>query len=173
MLSHVPFATSWTAVHQASLSMGFSRQENWSGLPFPSLGDFPDPGIEHRPLASPAFVGRLFTTASPEKSPNFDPWTYMMASLWQPTCDSPSLCSVTQSYLTFCGPMTVACQASLSMAFSSQEYWSGLPFPFPGDLSDPGTEPKSLVSLALAAGFFTSSTIWEAQKSYFQSGSND
>ena len=40
------FATSWTGAHQASLSMGFSRQEYWSGLPFPSPGDLPDPGIE-------------------------------------------------------------------------------------------------------------------------------
>ena len=40
-------------------------------------------------------------------------------------------------------PWTVACQAPLSMAFSRQEYWSGLPFPSPGDLSDPGIEPGS------------------------------
>ena len=39
-------ATSWTAAHQAPLSMGFSRQEYWSGLPFPSPGDLPDPGIK-------------------------------------------------------------------------------------------------------------------------------
>ena len=40
------FATPWTVAHQAPLSMGFSRQEYWSGLPFPSAGDLPDPGIE-------------------------------------------------------------------------------------------------------------------------------
>ena len=40
------FATPWTAAHQAPLSMGFPRQEYWSGLPFSSLGDLPDPGIE-------------------------------------------------------------------------------------------------------------------------------
>ena len=40
------FSTQWTIVHQAPLSMGFSRQEYWSGLPFPSPGDLPDPGIE-------------------------------------------------------------------------------------------------------------------------------
>ena len=40
-------------------------------------------------------------------------------------------------------PWTVACQAPLSMGFSRQEYWSGLPFPSPGDLSNPGIEPKS------------------------------
>ena len=38
--------TPWTVAHQAPLSMGFSRQEYWSGLPFPSLGDLPDPGIK-------------------------------------------------------------------------------------------------------------------------------
>ena len=42
------FATPWTVAHQAPLSMGFSRQEYWSGLPFPSPGDLPDPGIEPR-----------------------------------------------------------------------------------------------------------------------------
>ena len=40
------FATPWTVAHQASPSMRFSRQEYWSGLPFPSPGDLPDPGIE-------------------------------------------------------------------------------------------------------------------------------
>ena len=46
-LSHVQlFATLWTVAHQASLSMGFFRQEYWSGLPFPPLRDLPNPGIE-------------------------------------------------------------------------------------------------------------------------------
>ena len=40
------FATPWTVAYQASLSMGFSRQEYWSGLPFPAPGDLPNPGIE-------------------------------------------------------------------------------------------------------------------------------
>ena len=52
-------ATPWTIAHQASLSMGFSRQEHWSGLPFPSPGDRLDPGIDP---TSPALAGRLFTT---------------------------------------------------------------------------------------------------------------
>ena len=46
-LSRVPlFATPWTVAHQASLSMGFFRQEYWSRLPFPSPGDLPNPGIK-------------------------------------------------------------------------------------------------------------------------------
>ena len=49
----------------------------------------------------------------------------------------------------------VTCQALLTMEFSRQEYWSGLPFLPPGDLPDSGVEPESLTSLALAGGFFT------------------
>ena len=52
-------------------------------------------------------------------------------------------------------PGTVACQAPLSMGFYRQEYWSGLPFPTPGDLTDPGTKPVSFASPELAGGFFT------------------
>ena len=60
-------------------------------------------------------------------------------------------------------------QAPLSMWFSTWEHWSRLPFPFPGDLPDPGIEPwasnisKSLMSPAYAGRFFTTSTTWEAQ----------
>ena len=57
---------------------------------------------------------------------------------------------------------TVACQAPLSMGFSKQEYWCGLPFPSPGDLPNPGIAPTSLASLALAGRFFTPSAMWEA-----------
>ena len=62
----------------------------------------------------------------------------------------------------FVTPWTVACQAPLSMGFSKQEYWSGLPCPPPGDLPNPGTEPESLMSPALAGGFFTTNATWEA-----------
>ena len=58
------FATSWTVARQASLSMEFSRQEYWNGLPCPSPGDLPDPEIEHTSLTSPALAGDFFTTGS-------------------------------------------------------------------------------------------------------------
>ena len=58
---------------------------------------------------------------------------------------------------------TVAFQAPLSMEFSRQEYWSGLPFPSPEDLPDPRIKPASLTSPALAGRFFTTSATWEAQ----------
>ena len=58
------FATPWLVAHQASLSMGFSRQKYWSGLPFPSPGDLSDPGIEP---GSPAMQADSLTSDSPEK----------------------------------------------------------------------------------------------------------
>ena len=62
----------------------------------------------------------------------------------------------------FVTPWTVALQAPLPMGFSRQEYWSGLPCSPLGDRPDPGIEPKSLMSPALADGFFTTSITWEA-----------
>ena len=71
---------------------------------------------------------------------------------------------------------TVACKTPLSIGFSRQEYWSGLPFPPPGDLPDPRIKPKSLTSPASAGGFFTTSTTWEAhsllQAIFLNQGSN-
>ena len=55
------FTPPWTVAPQAPLSMGFSRQEYWSGLPFPSPGDLPNPGIEPVSPASHALIGRFFT----------------------------------------------------------------------------------------------------------------
>ena len=55
------FATSWSVVCQAPRNMEFSRQEYWSGLPFPSPGDLPDPGIKVGSLTSPALAGEFFT----------------------------------------------------------------------------------------------------------------
>ena len=62
----------------------------------------------------------------------------------------------------FATPWTVARQVPLSMGFPRQEYWSGLPFPSPGNLPDPGIEPSSFMSPTLAGGFFTSNATWEA-----------
>ena len=61
------FAILWTVAHQVPLAMGFSKQEYWSWLPFPSPGDLPDPGIKPPSLSSPALASIFFTTPSPEK----------------------------------------------------------------------------------------------------------
>ena len=66
------------------------------------------------------------------------------------------LCSVAQLCPTLCDPMDIS-QAPLSMEFSKQEYWSGFPFPTPGDLPKPGIKPTSLASPALAGRFFITS----------------
>ena len=68
------FVTPCTVAHQAPPSMGFSRQEYWSGLPFPSPGDLPDPGIEPR---SPALQEDALTSEPPGK---WDPKTYFLFS---------------------------------------------------------------------------------------------
>ena len=65
LLSHVRlFVTPWTVVYQGPLSMGFSRQEYWSGLPFPSPGDLPNPGTEPR---SPALQADALPSEPPGK----------------------------------------------------------------------------------------------------------
>ena len=65
VLSHVClFVTLWTIARQAPLSTEFSRQEYWSGLPFPTPEDLPKPGIKPVSLASPAWAGKFFTASA-------------------------------------------------------------------------------------------------------------
>ena len=67
--SHVQlFVIPWTVAHQVPLSMGFSRQEYWSGLPGPPRGELPDAGIEPASLTSLALAGRFFTTGAPREA---------------------------------------------------------------------------------------------------------
>ena len=61
------FATPWTVAHQAPVSMGLSRQEHWSGLPFPPPGNLPDPGIETASPVSPALAGGFFNGRPPRE----------------------------------------------------------------------------------------------------------
>ena len=72
------FMTPWTAAHQAPLPMGFSRQEYWSGLLRPPLGDLPNPGIKS---ASPALAGGFFTTSATWEAQVFCKW-----GLWLLSC---------------------------------------------------------------------------------------
>ena len=69
------FATLWTVAHQAPLSMGFSRQEYWSGLPCPPPRHLPNPGIKPASPVSPAWTGRFFTTEAPGKPINICRYT--------------------------------------------------------------------------------------------------
>ena len=99
----------WTS--QDALTMGFSRQEYWSGLPCPPSGDLPNPGMNLQSLVFPALAGMFFTTGTP--------WE----ALW-------CACVLSCVWLS-ATPWTVARQALLSMGFSRQEHWSALPFPPP------------------------------------------
>ena len=78
---------------------------------------------------------------------------------------SSCMCACMLSHLTcirlFVSLWTIACQAPLSMGFSKQEYWSGLPWPPPRFLCNPGIGPTALSSPTLAGGFFTTSATWE------------
>ena len=91
MLSHFThvwlFASLWTEALQAPLSVGFSRQKWWSGLPCPPLGDLPDPGIKPASLTSPTLAGGFFTTSA----------------TWE--AHQIFLCCVTQSCPTLCDTM--------------------------------------------------------------------
>ena len=121
----------------------------------------------------PGFKGRKREEKDPLQTPN--PSELSNANSLRPHTSKPpgqsgSRCwgmrecemLVARSCLTPATPRTVARQAPLSMGFSRQEYWSGLLFPPPGNLPDPGIEPGSLRSPALADGFFTTSATREA-----------
>ena len=71
------FATPWTVAHQAPLSMGFSKQEYWSGLPFPSPGDLPNPGIKP---GSPALQADALSSEPPGKSVDFSKHLLLLLS---------------------------------------------------------------------------------------------
>ena len=121
VLSHIRlFVTPRTVARQAPLFMEFSRQEYWSGFPFPPSGDLPDPGIEGASLESPALVGGFFTTRAT--------WGALLGHKVKKKVKVKAL----------------SLPGSSVMVFSRQEYWSVFPFPSSGDLPHPGIEPRSL-----------------------------
>ena len=73
------FVTPRTVARQASVSMEFSRQENWSGLPFPPPGDLPNPGVKRM---SPALAGRFFTT-EPPGGLQTNPYGFIRTIIWE------------------------------------------------------------------------------------------
>ena len=133
------FASPWTAAYQAPLSMWFSRQEYWSGLPFPSPADLPHPGIKPRLLHWRQILYCLSHQGSPKNKQQV-----VMKGKFTQSC--PTLCDPYSLW-------TVACQAPLSIEFSRPEHWSGYPIPSPGDLPDPRNQTR--VS-CIASRFFTS-----------------
>ena len=135
---------------QTPLSMRFSRQEFWSGLPFPPVGDLPDWGIQLTSPVSPALQADSLPT-EPTRKINISIYLSVFISIYLDMgVQLPS------HVWPLVSPWTVACQAPLSMKFSRQEYWSrGLPFPTPGILPNPRIQLVFLISPPLAGGFFT------------------
>ena len=133
------FCSFRTLACQASLFMEFFRQEYWGVLQFPPPGDLPDPGMQPMSPRLLHWQGILYTTGKP---------------LWLFWLNAKSL----QSCPLFVTPWTVDSQDPLSMSFFRQEHWSGLPCPPSGDLPDPGNEPVSFISPALAGRVFTTSS---------------
>ena len=84
-------------------------------------------------------------------------WTLPLVAQFHVSAKSLQLC------LTLCGTVDCSPPGSLFMRFSRQEYWNGLPFPSPGELSHAGIEPKSLYVSCIGRQIFTISTTWEAQ----------
>ena len=125
--SHVwLFVTPWTVPYQAPLSMESPRPEYWNGLLFPSPGNLSDPGV--KPVSP----------ASPTLEANSLPWAIQEAHLL--------LCAVLNHFNhvpLFAILWTVTHQVPLSMRFSKQGYWSGLPCLPLGNLPNPGIEPMS------------------------------
>ena len=117
------FATSWTLAHQAPLSMEFSRQECCSGCHFLVQRIFP---IQGSNLCLLHWQADSFSTEPPRKPQRME-------------CACVLSCfSCVQLFVT---QWTIAHQAPLSLGFSRQEYWSGLPCPPPGDLPNQGSNP--------------------------------
>ena len=119
-MSECPTPCDPIVAHQAPLSMEFFRQEYWGGLLFPSPGDLPNPGIEPGSLHCRQTLYHLSHQGSP--------------------IQFSSVQSLSRVRL-FATSWTVAPQAPRSMGLSRHEYWIGLLFPSPGDLSNPGIKP--------------------------------
>ena len=110
---------------------GFSRQEYWSRLPCPLPGDLPNPGIEPK---SPA----LQEDSSPMETLGKPKFIYSGTERERESvCVCVCVCARARALShvqLFATPWTVACQAPLTKGFSGQVYWSGLPYPMPGDI---------------------------------------
>ena len=118
--------------------------------------------------------GQQHSLAPPSKKPYTPPLSFREASIWNALI-SMHACMLRHfsSAQLFATLWNVAHQAPLSMKFSRQEYWSGLPCPPSGNLPNSGVEPLSLRSLVLAGEFFIASTTWEAPLTSISSVNSD
>ena len=172
------FVTPWTITFRAPLSLEYSRQEYWNGLPFPTPGTMKTWTPSHMPIklllkvflliflsiytqcTLIIFILQLITFYKSLNSgfiykSHTDKSCFTKMHLFKSTLKyilidkchqliyTESESEVAKSCPILWTPWTVAYQAPLSMGFSRQAYWSGLPFPSPGDLPNPGIKPGS------------------------------
>ena len=170
VLSHF-FVTLWTVACQAPLSMGFSRQEYWSGLSRPPLGDLANPGIE------PCLLLLMYWLAGSLPLMPHRKITYLCSRelIWRSmpyhsflsyafivvfmhrfflfvNVNTQIACMCAKSLQlcpTLCDPTDCSLPGSSVHGFSRQEYWSGLPCPPPGNLPDSRIKPESPEAPAL------------------------
>ena len=166
------FATSWIIAHQASLSVEFSRQEYWSGLPFSSPGDLPNPGIKPRSpalqvdslLSEPQGKTKVKVKVAQLCQTHCDPMDYTVHRILQARilewvafllsrgCSQPSdqtqVSHIAGRYFTSCATGV------------TQEYWSVVAYPF----SSGSSRPRNQTTVTcIAGGFFSNWAIREAQ----------
>ena len=152
------FETPWTVARQTPLSMEFSRQESWSGLPFPSPGDIPDPGTEPVTPTSPTphVVSLLLEPLEkPHKSMMgvysivYSIFQTLPRTMKRKSCQLKELCNTaskpTLLLLRSHFSRVRLCETS-SLGFSRQEHWSGLPFPSPMHKSEKWKWSRSVSS---------------------------
>ena len=140
-LSHIwLFVTLWTVAHQAPLSIGFSRQGYWSGLPYTPPGDLLDPGIEPKSLTLPALADRFFTTSATWEAHSF---IIQLQNIWLKNWRSESHSVMFDSLWPHGYTVHGILQALLE--------WVVFPF------SRGSSQPKDQTQVShIAGGFFTS-----------------
>ena len=114
------FVTPWTVASQTPPSMGFSRQEYWSGLPCPPPGDLPDPWSEPVSLTSPALAGRFFTTSTAWEAP----WFLLFDNTSHPTTTPLHLIRKILSIAIFVSVFTIYCHLPTPLALLLPIYYS-------------------------------------------------
>ena len=121
------FGTLWTVAHQAVLSMRFSRQEYWSGLPCPAPGDLPNPGIEPTSLKSPAWTGRFFTIYTlPERQRGKINLKYSLLTPIYRSKDTESVFCYSRCYVFSLSYLSAECLGKLFSAKWDSPPWGHL-----------------------------------------------
>ena len=133
------FVTLWTVAHRAPLPMESSRQEYWSGLPCPYLGDLPNPGIEPASLTSPALASGFLTTSA----------------TWE-ACSDMNESEVPQSCPTLCDPMDCSLSGSSTHGVFQARVLEWIAISF----SRGSSRPRNQTRVSHIAGF----TIWATRE---------